>query len=215
MQSEHRAGGVSRRQADIDLFGAAFGATAALNKLNQGVALIDADRRVRFANHLAHAICDETDGLSLRDNELVGTAMPDAARLDSALRQALLHCQSASLRMTRPSRKRPLSVSISPLPDGGEALGSGAPAALVLIADPDRVLAFPKERLIQAYDLTPAEARVTQLLLQGTETAGIARKLGIQIETARTHVRRVLAKTGTHRQSELIRQLLCEVGWML
>jgi DNA-binding CsgD family transcriptional regulator len=68
---------------------------------------------------------------------------------------------------------------------------------------------------MEAYELTPAEARVTQLLLQGSATGAIARRLGIQLETARTHVRRVLAKTGTHRQSELIRQLLCELGWML
>lgn len=215
MQTDQRGGGVSRRQSDVELFAAAFGATAALNRLNQGVALIDGVRRVRFANELAQAICDETDGLSLRGSELVGTRMPDTARLDEALERAVVHGQSAMLRLARPSRKRPLSVSISPLPAAAQALGPEAPAALVLISDPERVCAFPRERLMEAYELTPAEARVTQLLLQGSATGAIARRLGIQLETARTHVRRVLAKTGTHRQSELIRQLLCELGWML
>ncbi len=65
---------------------------------------------------------------------------------------------------------------------------------------------------MQAYGLTAAEAVVAQLLLRGNSNAVVAERLNISLETARTHVRRLLAKTGTHRQSDLILVLLREVG---
>jgi DNA-binding CsgD family transcriptional regulator len=70
------------------------------------------------------------------------------------------------------------------------------------------------ERLIRAYGLTPAEAQVARQLLQGFDIAGTAAQLGIGTETVRSRVRRVLAKTGTNRQCELIRLLLQEASGM-
>ncbi|HTV97301.1 MAG TPA: helix-turn-helix transcriptional regulator [Steroidobacteraceae bacterium] len=209
-QREQRATRVSRRKADSELFAAAAAATAALDRLNQGVALIDRVCRVSFANSLANAICRETDGLSLRSGELIATAKPDSARLSQALKRAVDGGLGASLRLARPSQRRPLSVLISPLqlPPGFPS----TPAALVVINDPERSAAPPKERLMQAYGLTAAEAGVAQLLLRGNDVAAVARRLCISLETARTHLRRLLVKTGTHRQSDLILVLVREVG---
>jgi DNA-binding CsgD family transcriptional regulator len=207
---EQRTVGVSRRRADSRLFAAAAAATAAFEQLNQGIALIDKGCRVSFANAVAKAICRETDGVSLRGDELVATGKPDATRLNFALKRAVNAGEGTSLRLERPSQKRPLSILIQPLP-----LPSGylsAPAALVLINDPDRSAAPPRERLVQAYGLTSAEAGVARLLLRGNSNAVVAERLNISLETARTHVRRLLAKTGTHRQSDLILVLLQEVG---
>jgi DNA-binding CsgD family transcriptional regulator len=207
---EQRTVGVSRRRADSRLFAAAAAAAAAFEQLNQGIALIDKGCRVSFANTLAKTICRETDGLSIRGDELVATGKPDSTRLNFALRRAVNAGQGTSLRLERPSQRRPLSVVISPL-----QLPAGytiAPAALVLINDLDRSAAPPRERLMQAYGLTVAEAGVAQLLLRGHSNAAVAERLHITVETARTHVRRLLAKTGTHRQCDLILVLLQEVG---
>lgn len=62
------------------------------------------------------------------------------------------------------------------------------------------------------YALTAAEARLARHLMQGFDLTGTAAHLSICRETARTHLRRVLAKTGTHRQAELIRLLVQETG---
>jgi DNA-binding CsgD family transcriptional regulator len=88
-------------------------------------------------------------------------------------------------------------------------------AALVLIHDCDRYAVPPKQRLRDAYGLTAAEAGVAQLLLRGAGMPEIASELHISVETARTHLRRVLGKTGVHRQSDLILLLLREVGGVL
>jgi DNA-binding CsgD family transcriptional regulator len=207
---EQRTVRMFRRGADSQLFAAAAAAIAALDQLNQGLALIDKGCRVSYANTLAKTICRETDGLSIRGDELIATAKPDSSRLSFALKRAVNGGEGTSLRLDRPSQRRPLSVVISPL-----QLPAGyltAPAALVLISDPDRSAAPPRERLMQAYGLTVAEAGVAQLLLRGHSNAAIAERLHITVETARTHVRRLLAKTSTHRQSDLILVLLQEVG---
>lgn len=210
IQREQRAVRVSRRGADSRLFAAAAAATAALEQLNQGIALIDRACRVSFANRIAHAIFREIDGLSLRGDELITTAKPDSARLNMALKRAVNEGRGATLRLERPSQKRPLSLLITPLQL--EASYMSTPAALVSINDLDRSAAPPRERLMQAYGLTLAEAGVAQLLLRGNGNAMVAAKLGISVETARTHLRHLLVKTGTHRQSDLISVLLREVG---
>lgn len=97
--------------------------------------------------------------------ELIGTARSDSTRLNAALKRAVgAGAQGSTLRLERPSRKRPLALLIAPMEL--EANSIGVPAAMVLISDPDRRAAPPKERLMEAYGLTAAEARVAQLLLR-------------------------------------------------
>ncbi len=201
---------VSRRHADSQLYAAAGAATAALEQLNQAIALIDGGGRVSFANTLAREIFREADGLSLRRDELIGPTRPDSIRLSFAMKRAVNAGQGASIRLARPSQRRPLSIMITPLKPAAGYLA--APAALVVIHDPDRSAVPPTVRLMQAYGFTLAEAGVAQMLLRGNGVAAVAERLGISLETARTHLRRVLTKTGTHRQSDLMLVLMREVG---
>jgi DNA-binding CsgD family transcriptional regulator len=62
------------------------------------------------------------------------------------------------------------------------------------------------------YGLTPTESRLADLLLEGIDVREMAVRLGITIETARFHLKRVLAKTGTRRQAELMRLMLSLLG---
>ncbi len=56
-----------------------------------------------------------------------------------------------------------------------------------------------------SYHLTTAETRILSLLAAGMSLSQVARELGVQTSTARTHLLRLFAKTGTHRQAELIK----------
>ena len=53
-------------------------------------------------------------------------------------------------------------------------------------------------------DLTPAEARVVSLLCGGYEPAQIATLLRVSLTTIRSHTRAAFAKTGLHRQADLV-----------
>jgi DNA-binding CsgD family transcriptional regulator len=165
---------------------------AALDQVSCGIALIDARCRVRFINRLGRVICQQRDGLELLGEELIGTTTPEA------------------LRLVRPSGRRPLSLRLEPL--HAEGSPDDARFAIVWMRDPDCIEPPPRERLMEHYGLTPAEAGITRLLLRGLDLAQASASLRITIQTARTHLRSVLGKTGTHRQSELLRLVLHELG---
>lgn len=58
--------------------------------------------------------------------------------------------------------------------------------------------------LSSVYDLTPAEMRVLRLLAGGRTATGLAMDLGVTIETARTHIRRIYAKMNVSSREQLI-----------
>jgi DNA-binding CsgD family transcriptional regulator len=58
--------------------------------------------------------------------------------------------------------------------------------------------------LKQGYGLTTREAMLAQALGEGDTVAQAAERLQIRYETARTHLRRILSKTRTSRQTELV-----------
>jgi DNA-binding CsgD family transcriptional regulator len=55
------------------------------------------------------------------------------------------------------------------------------------------------------FGLTPAQARLTGLLLTGRSVKDIAAALGITDDSAREYLKRIYRKTGTHRQTDLVR----------
>jgi DNA-binding CsgD family transcriptional regulator len=83
------------------------------------------------------------------------------------------------------------------------------------IADSKQAAAVPPSPPLQPQDdaavlqsqfgLTPAQARLTGLLLTGRSTKDIAAALGITDESAREYLKRIYRKTGTHRQTDLVR----------
>jgi len=54
------------------------------------------------------------------------------------------------------------------------------------------------------FGLRPAEARLVVLLFAGASLRSCAKALGIKYETARSYLKSVFQKTGTHRQAELV-----------
>ena len=58
--------------------------------------------------------------------------------------------------------------------------------------------------LREHFQLTATEARPPALLVQGQSVEEAAATLGMALDTARTHMRRIFAKTATRRQGELI-----------
>jgi DNA-binding CsgD family transcriptional regulator len=62
--------------------------------------------------------------------------------------------------------------------------------------------------LEQRYGLTRAESRIVRRLAAGRSLLEIARELGVGTETVRTHTKRAMHKTNTHRQAELVALML-------
>jgi DNA-binding CsgD family transcriptional regulator len=88
--------------------------------------------------------------------------------------------------------------------------GDGAWLAL-FIADPSRPGGPTEESLRDRFQLTRAEAGLALHLAQGASLADAAGALDIAYNTARSHLRAIFAKTGTHRQVQLV-TLLRTIG---
>ena len=57
-------------------------------------------------------------------------------------------------------------------------------------------------RLRELFGLTRTEGVVAAALGRGASLEDIAVNMGIGLSTVRSHLKRILAKTGTHRQAE-------------
>lgn len=96
---------------------------------------------------------------------------------------------------------RVLAVSVTPI---GSLLDETKPVFAIVIRDHDRAMRSSIAAIRTFHGLTPSEARMLGLVCEGLDTIAASERLGIAKTTARTHLQRLFAKTGTTRQSELV-----------
>src|SRR5262249_15129689 len=77
--------------------------TAALDGLDHGVILVDADARVLFANRAAEAIIGLRDGLTVARNGLMAACAADTAHLHALIAETMSGLAGGTMRVTRPS----------------------------------------------------------------------------------------------------------------
>lgn len=188
-------------------------AVTALRGVALGVAFIRADGGVLFANAAANAVINNGDILSLSNGALAlgqpgrrGRFRELLTRLAAMVRDGEQQAVRA-IAVPRPSRQRPVSLLVWPLPDAAEA-GPDEPVAIVFIGDPEQPGEIDAMRLCALYGLSRAEARVAALLAQGHRLDETAQILGVAYETVRKHLKQIFSKTGTDRQAELVRMLV-------
>ena len=97
----------------------------------------------------------------------------------------------------------PLIAHFVPVRLAARDIFSRCEAALILtpVSGPQ---AAPAELLQSLFDLTPAESRLARGLAEGEPIDAIAKRARISRNTARSHLQRVLSKTGCRRQAELV-----------
>jgi DNA-binding CsgD family transcriptional regulator len=100
----------------------------------------------------------------------------------------------------------PFQAEVMPIPV--------APAVAVLISDP-RESAAPLDHLANFFGFTNKELELARLLTAGHDLPQIGERLGMRINTVRTHLRSLFAKTDTNRQAELVALLLRVTGTSL
>ncbi len=192
--------GLEARLADME---------TALDRMSAGVVLLDAAGKCTFANQTARRILDRRDGLHLERSRLTSRSSPQSGSLAQLIRSviALAGGREATPARAMLIRRRDgtaLHVLVSPLYQQVSSIFTDA-VAIVFISDPAQKSALPQEILAALFALTPAEARLTITLLDGSSLAEAAAIHGVCRETARTQIKSVFQKTGTRRQGELIR----------
>ena len=85
-------------------------------------------------------------------------------------------------------------------------------AAVVYLSDTQAASPASAQQLIDLFDLNATEAALALQLVQGRTLAQAAREMHLTEQTARTYSKRIFAKTGTHRQADLVRLILTSVA---
>jgi DNA-binding CsgD family transcriptional regulator len=180
-------------------------ATGALNAVHQPAVAIDRTGLVLDANALAHALFDRDFGVANRHLALSDALAKNC--LEKLLEQ-LRACPEAvglpaSPIVARRKGRAPVVIRLLPVPPAARGPFLGARALLTFtVVEPRTGPCAPL--LVTAFALTPAEAKRGSVCAEGLARVRGAEQLGIARETARVHLKAVFAKTGTHRQAELV-----------
>jgi DNA-binding CsgD family transcriptional regulator len=190
-----------------------------LDRLDTGIVLLDAAMRPIFANARIQAIAATKDGLTLDQDGLAAAGPLETQALRNAVAAAIQGAPASPavamktgamtrLRLSRPSLQPPLMVNVTPIPAGWPTPA----AAMVFVVEPEARPAIDAALLSVAFGLAPREAELAALLAQGAKLSDAAVTLGIGVGTARWYLKRVLEKTNTHRQAELVYLILHGFG---
>jgi DNA-binding CsgD family transcriptional regulator len=188
---------------------------AVMEALSTAALLVDGQGRIHHMNPRAKACLAESKGLQILSGRLRAGSSKDAAELSRLLLGVTAaHRADAipggAMSIARPG-DTPLRLSVVRSPDNG-AFDDLDRYAVVFIYDQnlDQTAARENRSLTmrQLYQLTPTEARMADFLCSGLTIKEASDLLRVTVETARFQVKRILSKTGAHRQAELVRLML-------
>ena len=176
--------------------------------------LLDRLGMVRAMSRGAEQALTLDDGLTISAMRLVAARSEDQSRLDRALANSASAassgaCKSALL-VGRPSGKRPWIVTIRPMLNAVGPFGRFNCELIVQVFDGAPPIG-DLGSMRPMYDLTCRELDILRLLADGHSVESLATSSGISVNTARTHLRAIFAKTSTSRQSELL-TLCCSLA---
>jgi len=92
------------------------------------------------------------------------------------------------------------------LPLVGEARNILTGSSMLAVATPLDIRAFAPSRALLSglFDLTPSESQLAIHLAKGLSLIDAAEHMGVKFSTSRAYLERVLYKTGTNKQSQLV-----------
>jgi DNA-binding CsgD family transcriptional regulator len=101
----------------------------------------------------------------------------------------------------------PLRAMVSPAP----RFAMVEPSALIFLGNPNTTSNLnPEHQVARLYGLTAAETKLLGALFKGERLADYAEASSISLNTAKTHLQRIFAKTGSTRQADLQRLFLSD-----
>jgi DNA-binding CsgD family transcriptional regulator/PAS domain-containing protein len=182
-----------------------------VDHLSTGIVLTEDRGRITYMNGSAEAILKDGNALKSRDGRLVATRTNSRDALSRALDASVAgKAPSASGQYAVPlpdDEGSGLIASVLPLEwrDGRNPLASLPGAAAVIIQNPAEGAAPPMEAIALLYGLTTAERNVLEHVADSHSPQETADRLGVSVNTVKTHLQKVFAKTNTSRQADLVR----------
>ncbi|MEE3332220.1 MAG: helix-turn-helix transcriptional regulator [Myxococcota bacterium] len=189
-----------------------------IDRIPTGVVILDTAMHPIITNRMAARIADEKDGFDYDESgprgcnsqstsqlrELIGTAINPALGRELA--------GGGFMALPRPSGRRSYPVLVTPVLGRTQGGTVADAAAVIFVSDPEFRDVTLTAVLTTVYGLTPAEAELAQLLAEGLSLEDAANRRHVTLNTARSQLKQVFAKTSTRRQGELLKLVLSGVA---
>jgi DNA-binding CsgD family transcriptional regulator len=201
--------------------------------MSKGIFIIDAGGQVTWTNWIgANSANTGTDtekhsksnagdaGLTVVRGRIATVTPADQKALNGALAQALSPTGNPQpltiiikgadgtkrqiIHVVPMRRAQPKAAAKADAPKLEAVAETTADGAMVFVVDPEQCVEAAPALLQEHLGLTPSESRVASLIAAGDRPRDIATKLGLTEDSARMILKRVFAKTGVSRQSELV-----------
>jgi DNA-binding CsgD family transcriptional regulator len=184
---------------------ALVGVVNALHLVPQAAVAIDWNGFVVEANASAERLFDQDLRISFR--RLILADLEARSAYERLLEQLRITSDRAVLTVNpivvRRKSRPPLIIKALPIDGAARGPFLGA-RALILLTELGPKEAPKEQLLIEAYGLSPAEARLAARLATGASLDDVADELGLARATVRNQLKAIFAKTDTHRQGELV-----------
>ena len=193
---------------------------SAIDRLPLAVVLMSRSGDVVFANRSATSMLAHTDILRLERSpsgrglgRLVAKAPSVNRQIEKALSTAsritdVLHFSSV-IRVPGTQPGQAWSIQLSRLSPTNDFSANGElPEIIAFLTDPGQPIRMAPGLLCRTYGLTPAEERVAVAATAAGPLEELAETLLLRVNTIKTHLRQVYAKTGVRGRAELVRLVL-------
>ena len=202
--------------------------TAILNHLGWGVILVDDQKNILNINDSGKAIIESCKTLFVRNNRLYCLKKEEQELLNQSISGALERAQNLAesrrlaVKIGNTDSGNPIFIVTTPvviqkfeekkenLPIMAAHYTTKLPNrryALITFCDPNHYKNW-NEMLRELFDLSPAEAALVGKLADNCSLKEAAQSLGRTVGTARIQLQSIFDKTGTNRQSSLVRLLM-------
>lgn len=141
-----------------------------------------------------------------QDQVQFGSPIAQAMFVETLGRNAPMNRSGRSIPVAGSDVSPPFIAHVLPLRLSGLDLFAGAVSIVFLTKLAEQRSPGP-ELLRALFDLTPAEARIASLLIDGQSVDEISKLQSVSLNTVRTQLKSVFMKTGVDRQVDLVRLL--------
>lgn len=190
--------------------------TAAFDAMPHAIAVIDAHRRVLYANGRMEDLLRGKRGLSLRHGALHTTDVAVEPRfvayVAAVLSSAAAECGGDGPMIVPQVVPGHLALYAMPISGSARRTFVARPTVLLLATEHSGAQSISCTGIGQTYGCTPKEARLARLLAEGKGLRQAAQELGVTYGTARAYLKIVFDKIGVHTQAQLVARVIGDLA---
>lgn len=214
----HLQRAIQMRQRFTDLQTGQSFLLGGLDALTIPTFLVDESGRVAWRNRQAEHLLLSSDTLSCVNGHFMAKDKSAARRISQAITDAINLGQGIeqhhgrAIQILRHARL-PLTLILTPL--SFDTAGKRARGAILFAFDPEQSRSISPTQVRLLFNLTNAEAELAVRLCEGMPLEACASDRGVSINTAKSQLRSIFAKTGTSRQVDLLALLFTSPAYFM